>query len=35
MNIFKKIKYWRLERFLEKDSKNARPVAMIKESENV
>jgi len=35
MNIIKKIRYMRLERFLEKDSRNARPVAMVKERENV
>jgi hypothetical protein len=35
MNFIKKLKYNRLERFLEKDSKDARPVAMVKERENV
>ncbi|MCL4388114.1 hypothetical protein M1567_03095 [Candidatus Marsarchaeota archaeon] len=35
MNIFRIMKHRRLERFLEIDSMNARPVAMIKESANV
>jgi len=35
MNIIKKIRYMRLERFLEKDSRNARPVAMVREYGNV
>ncbi len=35
MNIIKKIRHRRLERFLEKDSMNARPVAMVKERDNV
>ena len=35
INIFKTMKHRRLERFLEIDSMNARPVAMVKESTNV
>jgi hypothetical protein len=34
-NPIKRIRHWKLERFLEEDSKNARPVVMVKERENV
>ncbi|MCL5679854.1 MAG: hypothetical protein M1465_00725 [Candidatus Marsarchaeota archaeon] len=35
LNPIKRIRYWKLERFLEKDSANARPVVIVKERENV
>ncbi len=35
MNPFKIMRHKRLERFLEIDSMNVRPVAMVKERENV
>ncbi|MCL5102268.1 MAG: hypothetical protein M1544_02845 [Candidatus Marsarchaeota archaeon] len=35
LNFVKNMKYRKLDKFLEKDSKNARPVAIVKERENV
>jgi hypothetical protein len=35
MSIFKIMRHRRLEKFLEMDSVNARPVAMVRERENV
>ena len=35
INLFKIMKNRKLERFLEMDAMNARPVAMVKESSNI